>query len=80
LLLYARLTGQQIRDDPMWQKAAARKPKHLDEMSDAEKAAFKKLLDVKFPPNAAIMAKAMTALTTDGHRLINRQDAKDTMF
>ncbi len=30
-------------------------------MSDAEKAAFKKLLDAKFPTNAAIMAKATAA-------------------
>jgi hypothetical protein len=30
-------------------------------MSDAEKDAFKAMLDVKLPPNAAIMAKAVAA-------------------
>jgi len=58
---YAGLTSQQIRADPAWQKAAARKPKHFDEMSAAERDAFKKTLDAKFPPNAAIMAKAVAA-------------------
>ena len=58
---YARPTSQQIRADPLWQKAAARKPKHFDQMSAADKDAFKKPLDAKFPPNAAIMTNAVAA-------------------
>jgi hypothetical protein len=56
---YSGLTGQQIREDAAWQKAAAKKPQHLDQMSATEMDAFKKMLDAKFPLNAAIMAKAL---------------------
>ncbi|HLX96758.1 MAG TPA: hypothetical protein VKU37_13525 [Verrucomicrobiae bacterium] len=56
---YTGLTGQQIRDDAAWQKAAAKKPKHLDQMSATEMDAFKKMLDAEFPPNTAVMAKAV---------------------
>ena len=45
----------------MWQKAAARKPKHFDEMSDEEKNALKKMLDAKFPPDSIVMATAVAA-------------------
>jgi hypothetical protein len=58
---YSGLTSQQIRADPKWQEAAAGKPKHFDQMSEADQATFKTILDVKFPPNAAIMAKALVA-------------------
>jgi hypothetical protein len=58
---YAGLTSQQIRADPKWQAAAAKKPKHFDEMSEAERDAFNKLLDAKFPPLPALMAKAIVA-------------------
>ena len=58
---YSGLTSQQIRADPKWQKAAAGKPKHLDQMSETEQAAFRAILDAKFPPDAAIMAKALVA-------------------
>jgi hypothetical protein len=58
---YAGLTSQQIRADPKWQAATAKKPKHFDQISDADRDAFKKLLDAKFPPLPAIMAKAMAA-------------------
>jgi len=34
------MTSQQLRADPMWQKATAKKPKHFDQMSEAEKDAF----------------------------------------
>jgi hypothetical protein len=55
------MTSQQIRGDAAWQKAAAKKPKHLDQMSATKKDAFKKMPDAKFPPHAAIMAKAVAA-------------------
>jgi hypothetical protein len=51
---YSGLTGQQIRADLTWQKSVASRPKHFDEMSEADKAAFKAMLDATFP----IMAKA----------------------
>jgi hypothetical protein len=54
---YAGLTTQQIRAHPKWQPAAARKPKHFDEMSEADKGAFKKMLDAKFPPNPIVVFK-----------------------
>jgi hypothetical protein len=60
---YAGLTSQQIRADSKWQAAAARKPKHFDEMLEADKDAFKKMLDAKFLLNAAIMAKTVAART-----------------
>jgi hypothetical protein len=56
---YSGLTGQQIRDDAAWQKAAASKPKHLDLMSATEIDAFKTMLDAEFPPDTATMAKAV---------------------
>jgi hypothetical protein len=37
------------------------KPKQFDAMSEAERAAFKQILDAEFPPNAATMAKALVA-------------------
>ncbi len=58
---YSGLTSQQIRADPKWQEAAAGKPKHLDQMSEAEQSAFKEILDATFPLDAAIMAKALAA-------------------
>jgi hypothetical protein len=39
--------------------------KHLDEMTQAEKDAFKKMLDRKFPLHPAIMARATTARMTE---------------
>ena len=54
---HAGLTSQQIRADPAWQKAPARKPKHFDETSAAEGAAFKKMLDARFPPNTGGVVK-----------------------
>lgn len=56
---YSDMTSRQIRADAAWQETAAKKPKHLDQMSATEMDAFKKMLDAKFPPNAAIMAKAV---------------------
>jgi putative sterol carrier protein len=56
---YSGRTNRQIHGNAAWQKAAAQKPKPLDQMSLAEKDAFKKMLDGKFPPNAAIMARAV---------------------
>jgi len=58
---YSGLTSQQIRADPEWQLAAAGKPKHFDQMSEADQAAFKEILDSEFPPNPAIVAKALVA-------------------
>jgi hypothetical protein len=43
---YSGLTSQQIRADPKWQVAVAKKPKHFDQMSEEERQAFKKMLDV----------------------------------
>jgi hypothetical protein len=39
-----------IRAAAAWKKAAAARPKHLDQMTDAEKAAFKAMLDRRFLP------------------------------
>jgi hypothetical protein len=58
---YAGLTSQQIRADPMWQAAAARKPKHFDDMSETEKDAFNSMLAAKFPLNRTLMAIAFAA-------------------
>jgi hypothetical protein len=58
---YSGMTSVQIRAHAEWQKAQANRPKHLDEMTQAEKDAFKKMLDRKLPPHPAIMAKATAA-------------------
>jgi hypothetical protein len=58
---YNRRSNQQIRNDAAWQSAQARKPKHLDEMSQLEKGDFNKMLDGKFPPDPALVAKAAKA-------------------
>ncbi|HUA67232.1 MAG TPA: hypothetical protein VMA13_01680 [Candidatus Saccharimonadales bacterium] len=63
---YARLTSQQIRADPIWQAAAARKPKHFDQMSEAEIDAFKRILDAKVPMNSALMVKAVAVRNESG--------------
>jgi hypothetical protein len=53
---YSGRTGQQIREDAAWQNAAAKKPKHLDQMSAMEMDAFKQMLDAKFPLNAELFS------------------------
>lgn len=58
---YAGQAGAGIRAAAAWKKAAAARPKHLDLMTDAEKAAFKAMLDKKFTPLPAMMAKAVKA-------------------
>jgi len=58
---YAGQASAQIRKDPAWQKAHAAKPKHLDQMSEAEKKNFKRLLDRVFKPVPAILTKAVRA-------------------
>ncbi|MBA4388153.1 MAG: hypothetical protein C0404_09240 [Verrucomicrobia bacterium] len=44
-----------------WLKARAKRPKHLDLMTRAEKNTFKRMLDKRFPPHPAIMARAVAA-------------------
>jgi hypothetical protein len=58
---YSGLTSQQIRADPMWQNVAAQKPKHLDQMSEADKDEFKRMLDARFPVDGTLMANVMVA-------------------
>jgi hypothetical protein len=58
---FAAQSNQQIRVNSGFQRAAAQKPKHLDQMTAAEKAAFKAMLDAKFPPIPAIVAQAAKA-------------------
>ena len=58
---YAGRTNQQIQSDAAYQKSHSNRPKHLDLMSDAEKAAFKDSLDKQFVPDPAIVAKAAKA-------------------
>ena len=58
---YANNTVQQIRNAAAFQKAHGLRPKHLDLMSAAEKAAFKNELDRQFVPDPAIVAKAAKA-------------------
>jgi len=50
-----------IRADPHFKSALASKPKHLGDMSDAEKAAFKASLDQSLPVNPTVMAEALAA-------------------
>jgi len=54
-------TGPQIRADAVWRKAQAKRPRHLDLMTPRQKDAFKRMLDRKFPPHPAIVAKAVAA-------------------
>jgi hypothetical protein len=58
---YANQKNPQIRKDPAFKKAAAGKPKHLNEMSAAEKTAFKNMLDHNLPASAEVVAKAAKA-------------------
>jgi len=57
----AKKTSQQIRTEAAFQKAHATKPKHLQDMTEAEKAAFKQLLGTVLPADAAILVKAAKA-------------------
>ena len=58
---YAGKTAAVIHATEAWQKAAAARPKHLEQMTAADKAAFKARLDKKFGPHAALMAEAVNA-------------------
>jgi hypothetical protein len=57
----SKKTSQQIQSEAGFQKAHATKPKHLQDMTEGEKAAFKQLLDTMLPADAAIVAKAAKA-------------------
>lgn len=59
--LYHDETNQQIRADAAWQQAHLAKPKRLEQMTPDDKVAFKKMLDQKFLPDPAIVAKAAAA-------------------
>jgi hypothetical protein len=59
--LYSGKTGQQIRADAAWKLARAAKPKHVDQMTQKQKDAFKRMLDRKYPPHAAMLAKVAMA-------------------
>lgn len=58
---YASKASADIRAAAAWKKAASVRPKHLDLMTAAEKAAFKVMLDKKFKPAPNLMAKAIKA-------------------
>jgi len=62
---YAGKSASEIRAADAFKQAKAAKPKHIDQMSQVEMDAFKKKLDRKFPPKAAIMAEALQARKTD---------------
>ncbi len=55
---YAGLTSAAIKADPAFKKAKAKKPKHVGDMTMTEMTAFKRMLDKKFKPVAALVAKA----------------------
>ena len=58
---YAGKADADIRAAAAWKNAAAARPKHLNLMTAAEKADFKAMLDKKFKPHPAMMAKAVNA-------------------
>jgi hypothetical protein len=58
---YAGMAGADIRAAAVWKKVAASRPKHLELMTDAEKAAFKAMLDKKFKPVKTTMTQAIKA-------------------
>jgi hypothetical protein len=58
---YSGKSSRQIRTDAAWQQAHAAKPKHFDDMTAAERVAFRKKLDRKFKPAPAVVAKAVKA-------------------
>jgi hypothetical protein len=60
---YASQTAVKIRKAVKWQQARTAKPRHLDQMTPAEKIAFKKMLDRKFPLKPALFVKAVQART-----------------
>ena len=55
---YKGQSASQIRNNAAWQKVRDGKPKHVEQMSQQDKDDFKKMLDGKFPPNAAIVQEA----------------------
>lgn len=61
---YSGQTSLQIRSVAAWKKAHAAKPKHLDQMTQAEKDNFKRLLDRLFKLKPAMMTKAVRARAT----------------
>jgi hypothetical protein len=54
-------SSRQIRAEAAWQQAHAAKPKHFDDMTPAERDAFRMKLDRKFKPIPAIVTKAVAA-------------------
>jgi len=58
---YTGMAGTDIRAAAAWQKAAALRPKHLDQMTEVEKAAFKAMLDKKFKLALRLMTQAIKA-------------------
>jgi len=58
---FAGKSSADIHAAAVWNRAAGKRPKHLDQMTEAEKAAFKARLDRKFKPHSALMTKAVKA-------------------
>ena len=58
---FAAKSAPEIRTEAAFHAAAAKKPKHLENMSDGEQAALLAKLNRKFPINPVIMAKAKKA-------------------
>jgi hypothetical protein len=58
---YKGKAAAEIRNGAAWQKAHDSKPKHVDQMSQQEKDAFKTMLNGKFPPDPVIVAEAAKA-------------------
>ena len=56
---YHGQSNQQIRGDAKWKAAAAAKPKHIEDMTQQEKDAFKSMLDSKLPADPAVVAKVV---------------------
>jgi hypothetical protein len=63
---FAGKTRLPIRADTVWQREHAAKPKHFDDMTPAEQAAFKMKLDRKFKPIPVLVAKSVWEATNRG--------------